>query len=86
MGVSLTPFWDCLNFISHAFVSFIGSFKLFRDKVRHAFHLPSFDRIACDLTDELTWFFSPCCCGGVFAILEVVVHVSERFMFALGSL
>jgi hypothetical protein len=44
LGVSfkfkLVPFWGCLSFVLHAFVCFIGSFKLFRTKLSRLFVYP----------------------------------------------
>ncbi len=56
------------------------NFEIIQDKVRQAFRLP-LDQIIYDPMDELA-LFSSCCPVGVYAILEKVIHVNDRFLLA----
>ncbi len=76
--LSLASLWGCLRIIFRGLVCFIGSLEPFKTSSNRFFAYPSTKLFKIKWTNQHGSFFS-CCHIGVYAILEEVVQISERF-------
>ncbi len=80
-GISLASFWGYLSFVSHAFICFIKSLEPFRMRLGRLFAYLWTELFKTRGTNY-HGYFSSYCHIGVYAIINTVIQVNEKFMLA----